>query len=195
MKKLKEENKLVIYQAKNGAIEFKSDIKKETIWASQAQIAQLFDVTTQNVTLHLNNIFKDKELDIGSTCKEFLQVQIEGNRKVERNIKFYNLDAIIAIGYRINSVTGTNFRIWSTKVLKQHLIKGYSINRKIISKNYTEFIKDVDNIKNLLPKNLESSQNVLQLIKAFADTWLSLDSYDKDEVKIIKASKDYDSSS
>ena len=190
MKKLKEENKLVIYQAKNGAIEFKSDIKKETIWASQAQIAQLFDVTTQNVTLHLNNIFKDKELDIGSTCKEFLQVQIEGNRKVERNIKFYNLDAIIAIGYRINSVTGTNFRIWSTKVLKQHLIKGYSINRKIISKNYTEFIKDVDNIKNLLPKNLESSQNVLELIKAFADTWLSLDSYDKDEVKIIKASKE-----
>ena len=130
--KKKIKNNLVIYQAKSGAIELKGDFEKETVWATQAQIARLFDVTPQNITLHLNNIFKDKELDAKTTCKESLQVQIEGNREVKRSIKFYNLDVIIATGYRISSITGTNFRIWATKTLREHIVKGYTINRKRI---------------------------------------------------------------
>src|SRR3989344_5958015 len=106
-KKIQKNKGVIIYQAKNGAIELRGDFTRETIWATQAQIAQLFDVTPQNVTLHLNSIFKDKELDIKATCKESLQVQIEGKRSVERMTKFYNLDAVIAVGYRINSIMGT----------------------------------------------------------------------------------------
>jgi prophage maintenance system killer protein len=187
MKKVKEKNKLVIYQAKNGAIEFKGDFSRETIWATQAQIAELFNIQRPAITKHLKNIFESKELEEKAVCS-ILEHTADDGKKYKT--QFYNLDAIISVGYRVNSKTATEFRKWATKTIKDHLVKGYTIKRKTISKNYTEFIKDVDNIKNLLPKNLESSQNVLELIKAFADTWLSLDSYDKDEVKIIKASKE-----
>ncbi|PJC49112.1 death-on-curing protein [Candidatus Nomurabacteria bacterium CG_4_9_14_0_2_um_filter_32_10] len=181
MKKLKNKNNIVIYQAKNGAIELRGDFQQETVWATQAQIAQLFEVTSQNVTLHLNNIFKDKELDIKTTCKESLQVQIEGKRKVERTIKFYNLDAIIAVGYRISSIMGTNFRIWATKTLREHITKGYTINKKQITKNYDAFIKSVGDIQALLPEHITlDPKSVLELIKEFASTWVSLDAYDKE---------------
>lgn len=190
MKKVKEKNKLVIYQAKNGAIEFRTDIQQETIWGNLNQISDLFGVQKPAISKHIKNILETGELKAKSTVSILETVQKEGQRLISRNIEIYNLDMIIAIGYRVNSKNATQFRIWATKVLREFLTKGYTINRKMISKNYTEFIKDVDNIKNLLPKNLESSQNVLELIKAFADTWLSLDSYDKDEVKIIKASKE-----
>ncbi len=155
MKKGIEENKIIIYQAKNGAIELRGDFNKETIWATQSQIAQLFDVTSQNVTLHIKNIFKENELDPTATCKESLQVQIEGNRRIERNIKFYNLDVIIAVGYRINSIMGTNFRIWATKTLREHITKGFTINKKQISKNYDAFMKSVSDIQ------LDSYLNIL----------------------------------
>jgi len=181
VKKLKNKNNIVIYQAKNGAIELRGDFQQETVWATQAQIAQLFEVTSQNVTLHLNNIFKDKELDIKTTCKESLQVQIEGKRKVERTIKFYNLDAIIAVGYRISSIMGTNFRIWATKTLREHITKGYTINKKQITKNYDAFIKSVGDIQALLPEHITlDPKSVLELIKEFASTWVSLDAYDKE---------------
>lgn len=190
MPKKQIKNNTVIYQAKNGAIELRGDSSRETIWATQAQIAQLFDVTPQNVTLHLSNIFKDKELEIKATCKDSLQVQIEGNRKVERAIKFYNLDAIIAVGYRINSVMGTNFRIWATKTLREHITKGYTINRKQIAKNYDAFMKSVGDIQMLLPEHVAlDPKAVLELIKEFASTWMSLDAYDKETLTAIGSTK------
>lgn len=108
--KQKAKEDVVVYRSKSGSIEFKSDFTQETLWATQAQIADAFGVTTQNVTMHIKNIYKDKELLEKATCKESLQVQKEGNRTIERKVKEYNLDTIIAIGYRINSVTGTKFR-------------------------------------------------------------------------------------
>jgi len=99
-------------------------------------MAGIFSVTPQNITLHLRNIYKDKELNEGSTCKEFLQVQNEGGRQITRKIKHYNLDAMIAVGYRINSVIGTQFRQWATKTLRTHIVKGYTINEQLIKKNY-----------------------------------------------------------
>jgi len=129
-KNIKSKTQIIVYQAKNGAIELRGDISHETIWATQAQIARLFNVTPQNVTLHLDNIYKEKEVSFEATCKESLQVQKEGNRQVKRNLKYYNLDAIIAVGYRINSVIGTNFRIWATKTLRQYIIDGFVINKK-----------------------------------------------------------------
>lgn len=174
-------NNLVIYQAKSGAIEFRGDFSRETIWATQAQIAELFGVTPQNITLHLANIFKDKELDSNTTCKESLQVQIEGNRKIERTVKIYNLDVIIAVGYRISSVLGTNFRIWATKTLKEHITKGYTLNKKVILKNYDQFIKTVTEIQSLLPEHVVlDPKTILDLVKEYSTTWEKLDAYDRD---------------
>jgi prophage maintenance system killer protein len=190
MKKKEINSGVVIYQTKSGAIELKGDFNKETIWATQAQIAGLFGVTPQNVTLHLNNIFKDEELNFKATCKDSLQVQIEGKREIKRTVRLYNLDAIIAVGYRINSVVGTNFRIWATRTLKEHITKGYTINRRVIQKNYDEFMKVVGDIQNLLPEHVNlDPKAVLDLIREFASTWVSLDAYDKEELKPVGHTK------
>lgn len=98
------------------------------MWLTQAEIAALFDITPQNVTLHLKNIFEDQELDAEATCKDFLQVQIEGGRDIERNLKHYSLDAILAVGYRVRSSRGVRFRRWANTVLKEYLIKGFAMD-------------------------------------------------------------------
>jgi len=181
---------LVIYQAKNGAIEFRGDFTHETIWATQAQIAEVFGVTPQNITLHLKNIYKEKELNKLSTCKESLQVQKEGNREIKRIVKMYNLDAMIAVGYRVGSVVGTQFRQWATKTLRDHITKGYTINRKQVGKNYQAFLKAVSDIQAVLPAHITLDPNlVLELIKEFSSTWVSLDAYDKETLKPIGTTK------
>lgn len=190
MKKKQVKNNVVVYQAKNGAIELRGDFERESIWATQAEIARLFDVTPQNITLHLGGIFKEKELDQKATCKDFLQVQTEGDRQVKRNVKLYNLDVIIAVGYRINSVIGTNFRIWATKTLREHITKGYTINRKQIGKNYDAFMKTVSDIQALLPQHVAlDPKAILELVKEFSSTWVSLDAYDKGTLKVVGSTK------
>lgn len=189
-KKVTATKKSVIYQAKSGAIELRGDFTKETLWATQAQIAHLFDVTPQNITLHLGSIFNEKELDKKATCKDFLQVQKEGAREVTRTVSMYNLDAIIAVGYRINSVLGTNFRMWATKTLRSYVVDGYVINKKRISEHHDQFLKDVSEIQRLLPMDSTVRANeAIELISLFADTWLSLDSYDRDKFKPGKLTK------
>ncbi len=190
MKKITKNKELIIYQAKNGALELRGDFSHETLWATQAQIAQMFDVTPQNITLHINNIYKDGELSSKATCKESLQVQIEGSREIKRTVKLYNLDLIIATGYRINSVIGTQFRIWATKTLKEHITKGYTINRKQIGKNYDSFMKAVGDIQNLLPEHVTlDPKAILELVKEFSSTWVSLDAYDHDNLESIGTTK------
>jgi hypothetical protein len=103
----KSNDQIVVYQAKSGALALRKDVHEATIWATQAEMAKIFDVTPQNITLHLRNIFKDAELDAGSTCKDYLQVQKEGDREIKRKVTVYNLDAMIAVGYRINSVVAS----------------------------------------------------------------------------------------
>ena len=179
-KKQQPKNQIVIYQAKSGALALRKDIREATIWATQAEMAKVFDVTPQNITLHLRNIFKDGELDARSTCKDSLQVQKEGGREIKRKVKVYNLDAMIAVGYRINSVVGTKFRQWATKTLRQYIVEGYAINRDRIATNYEQFLEAVERVKQLLPAGaVIDTQSVLELVNAFADTWLSLDAYDK----------------
>lgn len=187
---LMKRKEIILYQTKSGSIEFKGDLEKDTIWATQAQIAKVFNVTPQNVTIHLKNIFKEKELSQISTCKESLQVQIEGKRRIKRKVKEYNLDIIIAVGYRINSVVGTKFRQWATKTLKEHLINGYTINPNRIAQNYERFLESVEQVKKLLPvRDVLSREDVLELIKFFASTWFSLDAYDKSELPTKGATK------
>jgi hypothetical protein len=156
--------KLAIYQAKNGAIELKADSNVDTIWASQKQIAQIFDVTPQNVTTHLKQIFINGELEEKATCKESLQVQKEGNREVKRKIKEYNLDVIIAVGYRINSVLGTRFCKWATTTLKQHITQGYTINKNRIEKNYQAFMSAVKYVKLIATSNLDEKNKLIGLV-------------------------------
>jgi prophage maintenance system killer protein len=184
MKKiLKKKNEVVVYQAKSGAIELRGDFGNETIWATQAQIAEIFDTTPQNITLHFKNIYSERELERKATCKEFLQVQKEGDRNVERSFQFYSLDAIIAVGYRINSKRATQFRVWATKTLRQYITQGYVINKHRITKNYEQFLEAVENIKFLLPEGGHiNAQSALELVSAFADTWLSLEAYDEEKL-------------
>ncbi len=190
MAKKEKEKQLVIYQTKSGALELRGDLEKETVWATQAQIAEIFNVTPQNVTLHLKNIFRDGELHEQGTCKDFLQVQKEGNREVKRTVKLYNLDVMIAIGYRVNSVIGTSFRQWATKTLREHITKGFTINRTRITKNYDAFMEAVTKVRELTPaQGVLETNTVLELVQLFADTWFSLDAYDKEQLAPKKVTK------
>ncbi len=178
MKKIN--NKTIIYQAKNGAIEFRGDFSHDTIWATQKQIAKLFGVNIRTINEHIKNIYKTCELKEKATIRKFRIVQTEGKRDVEREVNFYNLDLLISVGYRVNSKTATQFRIWATTTLKQHLLKGYTINKKVLLKNYQEFLRVVDDVKLLASKNDNvSKDDVLELIKTFSSTWFNLESYDK----------------
>ncbi len=178
-------NEIIIYQGKNGTLKFRGDFKHQTIWATQKQIAELFGVDVRTVNEHLRNIFKSAELDKNSTIRKFQIVQKEGKRMVKRIVNFYNLDAIISVGYRVNSKRATQFRIWATKTLRQYLLKGYVIDKKRVAKHYEAFLKAVQNIKALLPQNNKvRAEAIVELIKAFANTWLSLEAYDKDSLPI-----------
>lgn len=187
---MKKNNDLVIYQTSSGEIGFRGDFSHETIWATQAQIAEVFGVTPQNVTMHIRNIYKEQELDEKATCKKSLQVQTEGNRNVKRQINEYNLDVIIAVGYRISSVVGTHFRKWATKTLREYITKGFVLNKKQLKKNHQEFLKTVTTIQNLLPEEINlDPKSILELVKEFSNTWASLDAYDKESLQKIGNTK------
>ncbi|MBQ9555585.1 MAG: virulence RhuM family protein [Muribaculaceae bacterium] len=126
-----EENKIVIYQTEDGQTQIDVRMEDETVWLTQAQMVDLFQTTKQNVSLHVGNVFKEGELEQESTVKEFLTVQTEGKRNVARKVKYYNLDVIISVGYRVKSKRGTAFRIWARNVLKDYLVKGYAVNERI----------------------------------------------------------------
>jgi len=180
MKKINKNADIVIFQTKSGAIEFRADVKKETLWATQAQMAAVFGINPQAITKHLKNIYQEGELIRSTTCSKMEQVQMEGSRRVNRTVEIYNLDAIISVGYRISSKTGTKFRQWATKVLRMHIVDGFTINKKRIAKNYTSFIVAVDNVKKLLSDGGSvNADSALAIVKMFAATWFSLDAYDK----------------
>jgi hypothetical protein len=122
---------IILYQPDEKSVQLEVRIDDETVWLSQSQMAELFDSTKQNISLHLNNIFKERELIPVSTVKEYLTVQVEGARKIKRKVIHYNLDVIISVGYRVKSHRGTQFRIWANKVLKDYLLKGYAINQRV----------------------------------------------------------------
>ncbi len=134
--------KFLIYDNPNGEVRVDVFVQDETVWLTQKAMSELFGTTPQNITLHLKNIFESGELQENSTCKEILQVQSEGNRQVSRNQKFYNLDAIISVGYRVNSTKATQFRIWATQTLKEYIIKGFVLDDERLKQGKTVFGKD-----------------------------------------------------
>ena len=127
-----ESSSVVVYHSDDDAVQLEVQLSEETVWLTQKQMSWLFDTTSQNITIHINNVYKEHELEKGATCKDFLQVQNEGERIIQRKVKHYNLDVIISVGYRVKSQRGTQFRQWANRVLKEYLLRGYSINQHII---------------------------------------------------------------
>lgn len=127
---MEDKSEIILYQPEE-TFRLEVRLESDTVWLTQQQMAELFQTSKQNISLHTNNVFKEKELQEISTVKYSLTVQQEGNRKVKRNIAYYNLDVIISVGYRVKSQRGTDFRIWATKVLKEYLLKGYAINQRM----------------------------------------------------------------
>jgi hypothetical protein len=184
MKKFQKNKQSIIYQAKSGALELRVDATKETIWASRMQMAEMFGVNPPAISKHIQNIYKEKELFKKSTSSKMELVQNESGRTVKRQIDIYNLDVLIAVGYRVNSLVGTKFRRWATKTLRNYIVDGYAINKNRVAKNYQHFLIAVNDIKRLLPAGSSiDTVSVIELVNMFADTWLSLDAYDKNILK------------
>lgn len=180
MKKQIEET-IAIYQSSSGALQLKADIQQDTIWANLLQIAELFNTDKSGISRHIKNIYSSGELSKKGTVANFATVQKEGKREVAREVEHYNLDVILSVGYRVNSKKATHFRQWATKTLKEHIHFGYTINRNRIQANYSQFLKAVADVKSLLPEGFSiDKDSAFELIALFADTWLSLDAYDKD---------------
>ena len=128
---LPSENEIIVYKP-DETLALDVRVENESVWLTQAQMAEVFQATKQNISLHIRKIYKEGELREETTVKEYLTVQMEGNRRVQRRILFYNLDVIISVGYRVKSLRGTQFRQWANKVLKDYLLRGYSINQRLM---------------------------------------------------------------
>lgn len=168
-------NEVVIF--KNGELELEVTVSenRENVWLSQDQMATLFDVDRSRVTRHIKNIYDDNELVENSTCAENALVQTEGKRKVKRTIKIYNLDMILAVGYRVKSPNGIIFRKWATSILKDYMIKGYTINQKRLDALH----KTVEIQTRILASTLElDEKEVLNVIETYANALSLLDDYD-----------------
>ena len=129
------EPQLILYQTEDGRNRIDVRMENDTVWLTQAAMAELFQTTKQNVSLHIKNILEEGELSAGSTVKEYLTVQIEGDRQVRRSLDHYNLDMILAVGYRVRSPRGTQFRQWATERLHEYLVKGFTLDDERLKGN------------------------------------------------------------
>ena len=150
-------NNIIMYISKDWNVKVDVNLKNDDIWMSQNELSKLFDTTKNNISIHMKNIFESGELDESSTVKNFLTVQQEGTRHVKRMVIHYNLDAIIAVGYRINSKKATEFRIWATKVLKEYMIKWFVLNDEKLKNNgespyFEELLARIRDIRSLEKK-------------------------------------------
>ena len=165
-------NELVLFESKDGAVTLPVSVRDETVWLTRMQMADLFGVTPQNITIHLKNVYYAGELDRSATSKDFLLVQNEGGRNITRSVNCYNLDAIISVGYRVNSARATQFRIWATSVLKAYLLQGYAVNRERI-KQLGQMVEVMKRVSNSL-----DTEQVLDVVKAYSSALDLLDGYD-----------------
>lgn len=180
---------IIIYQTSDGNTQLDVKLDNETVWLSQAQMAELFETTPQNITLHIGNVYEDGELEQISTCKDFLQVRQEGNRDVQRNIVHYNLDIIISVGYRVKSQRGTQFRIWANSVLKEYLIKGYAISQNAKTEQLDDLKKTVKLLSNVIDSKMLSADEATGLLRVITDYTYALDTLDKYDFQKLEIEK------
>lgn len=184
MDKNKSKGEIIIYTSEDGKISLDTKLENNTIWLTQKDMAELFGVKTPAINKHLNNIYQEGELSQDATISILEIVQKEGKRNVKRQKAFYNLDAIISVGYRVNSSRATQFRIWATNVLKEYLIKGYAINEKLLN-DKQEKIKTLQTTVSLLTRSLtnqieslDDAQQVAKILDNFAKGLDLLDNFD-----------------
>ena len=178
-------NQIEIYKAAEGEVIFDVNPEEDTIWATQAQISQVFDTTIPNINMHLKNIYKEGELDEKRTIKKNLIVRKEGKREVTREVNMYNLDAIISVGYRVNSKKATDFRVWSTKVLHNYLTKGVAINERRLKSIDSKRLKEVENMMGVVRRLITrqaldagEANGVLEVISKYSTSFKTLQEYD-----------------
>jgi len=188
---------IIIYQPDDQSVKFEVRIEDDTVWLTQGQIVSLFSTSKANVSEHIKSIFQSNELSFQATVRKFRTVQIEGSRKVMRDLDHYNLDMIISIGYRVNSVRGTQFRIWANKVLKDYLLKGFAINQRVerIERKLLEHDQKFDLlIQTNLPPNhgifyegqiFDAYQFVSGLIKSAKESIILIDNYIDETVFVL----------
>ena len=188
------QNQIVIYQTEDGQTQIDVCLENETVWLTQAQMAELFQKTPQNITMHIQNAYKEGELDKSSTCKEYLQVREEGKRMVKRLQKFYDLDVIISVGYRVKSKRGTAFRIWARKVLKEYLVKGYAVNQRIHREQIGELRQLVGVLGRTIQKqpliSTDETNALFEVVTDYTYALDTLDNYDYERLTIEKTTKE-----
>ncbi len=182
------EKELIIYESKDGKMKLSVNLDGDTIWLAQQDIAQLFGVNVPAVSKHVKNIFADGELQKKGTLSKMETVRKEGKRTVKREVETYSLDMILSIGYRVNSGRATQFRIWANQVLKQHLLKGYTINRsRLESARHEELKAAVTLIKQTMERKQltgDESQGLLKVITEYAHTWSILGQFETEKLAV-----------
>jgi len=188
------EDKIIIYQTADGQTQLDVRFEDETVWLTQAQMAELFQTDRTSIVRHINNIYKSEELDPKSTCAKIAQVQTEGKRQVTRLIPYFDLDMIISVGYRVNSKRGVQFRQWANRVLKQYLIKGYAVNEHIRREQIQELRQLVQVVGRTLQSkeiaNTVESQDLLNVVVDYTYALDTLDNYDYQRLNIEKTTTD-----
>ena len=174
-----EENKIVIYQTEDGQTQIDVRLENDTVWLTQAQMAELFQSSRTNIVEHIQHIYEDGELEENPTCRKFRQVRQEGRRMVNREVPMYNLDLIISVGYRVNSKRGVKFRQWANRVLKEYLVKGYAVNQRIHSEQIAELRQLVQMVgRTIQNQQLESNDENQALFDIVVDYTYALDTLD-----------------
>ena len=188
------QDKIVIYQTEDGQTQIDVRLENETVWLTQAQMAELFQTDRTSIVRHINNIYKVEELDRESTCAKIAQVQIEGKRTVKRNIPYFNLDMIISVGYRVNSKRGVKFRQWANRVLKDYLVKGYAVNERIRH----EQIGELRQLVGMLGRTIQNQEVIsndettalFEVVTDYTYALDTLDNYDYERLSIDKTTKE-----
>ena len=178
---------VVVYEAPDGEVSLDVRLEQETVWLTQRQMADVFRTSLDNISLHLKNVFADGELDRGATTEDFSVVRSEGDRRVRRRIRHYNLDAIISVGYRVSSKRAVRFRQWATRTLREHLVSGYTLNqRRLAERGLREARDTLDLLARTLRNQAlveDTGRAVLELVTRYADTWRLLLEYDEDRLE------------
>ena len=186
-------NQIIIYQTADNQTQIDVRMESDTVWLTQAQMAELFQTDRTSIVRHINKIYADDELDRDSTCAKIAQVQKEGQRTVRRSIPYFNLDMIISVGYRVNSKRGVKFRQWANCVLKQYLIKGYAINERLRHEQICELRQLVQVVgRTLQNKELDQtieSQDLLDVVVDYTYALDTLDNYDYERLSIEKTTQ------
>ena len=184
---------VTVYESDDGEARVDVRFDKETVWLTRLQMAELFGRDRSVVTRHIDNAYREQELDPKATCANFAQVRFEGGRTISREVDHYNLDMIISVGYRVKSLRGTQFRIWATRTLREHLVSGYTMNeRRLAERGLDEARQTLQLLARTLRNQAlvdETGQSVLDLITRYADTWRLLLEYDEDRLKTPTGAK------